>query len=220
MNAQRHLTEAERHDAADGSLAPEQHATVAEHLAQCASCADDVARVRHLMTRVRETPTGLDVDLWPDIRSRIEREKIVQLPATTAEIAVVARRPARKWLAWAAVGVAAAAILIVSLPTPPVRSKTGSSMANREVSPEVQLVVDSTREYEREATILLNELELRRAMIRPQLRSSLDHDLRVIDEAILELKEAIARDPNNPALRRLLASSYKQKVDLLKRVGG
>ena len=85
---------------------------------------------------------------------------------------------------------------------------------------ELQLVVDSTREYEREATILLNELELRRAMIRPQLRSSLDHDLRAIDDAILELKEAIARDPNNPALRRLLASSYKQKVDLLKRVGG
>src|SRR5262245_60285463 len=129
MNAQRHLTEAERHDAADDSLAPEQQATVAEHLAQCAECADDVARVRHLMTRVRETPTGLDVDLWPDIRSRIEREKIIQLPATTAEMPVVGRRPARKWLALAAVGVAAASILNVSLPTPPVKGKAGSPTA-------------------------------------------------------------------------------------------
>jgi hypothetical protein len=219
MNAQRHLTEAERHDAADGSLAPEQQATVAEHLAQCAPCADDVARVRNLMTRVRETPPDLDVDLWPDIRSRIEREKIVQLSATTGEMPVVRRRPARSWLALAAVGVAAALILFVALPISH-EGESGSRTAADAMSSEVQLVVDSTREYEREATILLNELELRRAMIRPQLRSSLDHDLRAIDDAILELKEAIARDPNNPALRRLLASSYKQKVDLLKRVGG
>jgi len=218
MNAQRHLTEAERHDAADRSLASEQQATVAEHLAQCASCADDVARVRSLMTRVREDSTHLDVDLWPEIRSRIEREKIVQLPATTAEMPVVGRRPPRSLLAWAAVGVAAALILFVVLPTSRGRDEAVPPTAS--TSPEIQLVVDSTREYEREATILLNELELRRAMIRPQLRSSLDHDLRAIDDAILELKEAIARDPNNPALRRMLASSYKQKVDLLKRVGG
>src|SRR5262245_22097950 len=219
MNAQRHLTEAERHDAADGSLASEQQATVAEHLAQCASCADDVARVRSLMTRVREDSTHLDVDLWPEIRSRIEREKIVQLPATTAEMPVVGLRPHRRRLTWAAVGVAAALLLVVALPTSRPNGKAISPTAPQP-SPEIQLVVDSTREYEREATILLNELELRRAMIRPQLRSSLDHDLRAIDDAILELKEAIARDPNNPALRRLLASSYKQKVDLLKRVGG
>jgi hypothetical protein len=220
MNAQRHLTEDERHDAADDSLAPEQQAIVAEHLAQCAVCADDVARVRSLMTRVRGDSTDLDVDLWPEIRSRIQREKIVQLPATTAEMPVVGRRPIGNWLALAAVGVAAALILVVA---PPISRGKGKAVPPTEtgaMNPEVQLVVDSTRAYEREATILLNELELRRAMIRPQLRSSLDHDLRTIDDAILELKEAIARDPNNPALRRLLASSYKQKVDLLKRVGG
>ena len=218
MNAQRHLTEAERHDAADGSLAPEQQATVDEHLAQCASCTDDVARVRNFMTRVRDDSTHLDVDLWPDIRSRIEREKIVQLSATTGEMPAVGRRPVGRWLALAAVGAAAALILVVALPRGK-GNEVGPTTADP-MSPEVQLVVDSTREYEREATILLNELELRRAMIRPQLRSSLDHDLRAIDDAILELKEAIARDPNNPALRRLLASSYRQKVDLLKRVGG
>jgi hypothetical protein len=48
---------------------------------------------------------------------------------------------------------------------------------------------------------------------------SIDHDLRVIDGAIAELERAIERDPRNPALRALLAQSYKQKVDLLKRIG-
>jgi hypothetical protein len=66
----------------------------------------------------------------------------------------------------------------------------------------------------------LNELELRRAMIPPQRRTTIDHDLKVIDDAILELKRSIDLDPNNPALRRLLASSYRQKIDVLKRAGG
>ena len=54
----------------------------------------------------------------------------------------------------------------------------------------------------------------------PEARSSVDHDLRVIDDAIAEVKDALVRDPNNPALRRLLASSYRQKVELLKRANG
>lgn len=208
-----HLTEAERHDAADG--APELQADVAEHLARCEACAADVARVRELMSRVREAPMPTDsgADLWPEIRSRIEREKIVQLPATDAP--TPARRTARA-IFWIGGGLAAALLLVLALPQ--ARRVQNARVA---ASPmELQLVADSARAYEREATILLNELELRRAMIRPQQRTSLDRDLRVIDDAILELKEAIARDPNNPALRRLLAASYKQKIDLLKRVGG
>jgi len=54
--------------------------------------------------------------------------------------------------------------------------------------------------------------------LRPDAAKALDHDLRVVDVAIAELKDAVARDPNNPALRRLLATSYRQKVDLLKRI--
>jgi hypothetical protein len=54
--------------------------------------------------------------------------------------------------------------------------------------------------------------------MRPQTAASADHDLEVIDGAIAELKRAIERDPKNIALRALLAQSYKQKLDLLKRL--
>lgn len=217
MTTSRHLTEAERHDLADGTAQAEVDAGLTEHLAQCEACARDVAQVRELMTRIHHSPSpSLGVDLWPDIRARIEREKIVQLPETEA------RRPStrlsKRPLAWALGAAAAAALLVFALPStrrPVLAPTTGSAAAV-----ELQLVSDSARVFEREATILLNELELRRAMLRPNLRSSLDRDLKTIDDAILELKDAIARDPNNAALRRLLAASYKQKVDLLKRVGG
>jgi hypothetical protein len=56
-------------------------------------------------------------------------------------------------------------------------------------------------------------------MMRPETAASIDRDLKVIDQAIDELKVAIASDPRNPALRQLLASSFKQKVELLKRAG-
>ena len=78
---------------------------------------------------------------------------------------------------------------------------------------------DSTQSYEEEARTLLDHLELQRALVRPEARASIDRDLRLIDQAIAELKAAIAADPNNPALRQLLASSYRQKIELLKRAG-
>jgi hypothetical protein len=49
--------------------------------------------------------------------------------------------------------------------------------------------------------------------------ASIQRDLRVIDQAIGELQLAIERDPRNPALRQLLASSYRQKVQVLRRAG-
>jgi hypothetical protein len=218
MTTARHLTEAERHDVADGTLGTDVPTDVTEHLAQCAACAADVARVRQLMTRVREAPPPADVagDLWPDIRARIEREKIVQL--SSAAVHGAGRSMFR--VPVMAAGLAAAVILIL-IALPLVRNgKARITTPRAAASAEVRLAADSARVFEREATILLNELELRRAMIPPQRRTAIDHDLKVIDDAILELKQAIERDPNNAALRRLLASSYRQKIDVLKRVGG
>jgi anti-sigma factor RsiW len=218
MTPSRHLTEAERHDVADGALGADIPADVATHLAECAACAADVDRVRQLMSRVREAPLPADPagDLWPDIRARIEREKIVQLSSAAMQDAgrSLFRMPI------IAAGIAAAVILVlVALPF----VRTGKArIATSSAAPmaEVRLAADSARAFEREATILLNELELRRAMIPPQRRTSIDHDLQIIDEAILELQRAIERDPNNAALRRMLASSYRQKIDVLKRAGG
>ncbi len=47
---------------------------------------------------------------------------------------------------------------------------------------------------------------------------ALDHDLRLIDAAIAEIQEALKQDPNNAALRQLLAASYRQTRDLLRLV--
>jgi anti-sigma factor RsiW len=218
-DAQSHLTEEERHAFADGSLSPEQLPPIEAHVRDCAACALDVERIKTLMTRLQDAPVvsipaPLDA-LWPSIRTRIEASKVIPLSATSDRIEG-RRAPRRLGLAI----VAAAAVLVMAVAvgirytTQPV-----APIAQRSDTTSLIAVADSAHAYEEEAQTLLNQLELRRAMLRPEAVVQIDHDLRVVDSAIAELKEAIAHDPNNPALRRLLASSYRQKVDVLKRVG-
>lgn len=215
MSAAPHLAEYERQGVADGTLGASRQHAVAAHLSACEECSADVARLRSLMALVHEAPTATaaDEDLWPSIRSRIEAEKVVRLEAAVGG-GVPARR--RRGIGIAAT-IAAAALLVAALaqmqrvrahPAAPAVTQLDAAFAS---------VADSSREYEQEANELLNELEMRRAMLRPNTSAALDSDLSVIDRSIDELKAAIARDPKNLALQRLLASSYREKVDLLKR---
>ena len=209
-----HLTEDDRHSAADDTLPAERRAEVEAHLASCDECAADVARIAEFMKHTRGAPSPAPAapldELWTPIRARIEATKVVALGAA----APTARtRP----LIWTAIGAAAAVLLaVLMLRARPVQ----------QVSPVVEVVSDtsilravsdSATAYEAEAQILLDRLEIQRATMRPEARAAIDRDLHTVDVAIAELKDAIARDPKNPALRQLLATSYRQKVELLKR---
>lgn len=215
-----HLTEDERQSIADDTLPAEQRASADVHLAACQSCADDVARLTTLMKRIHETPAPaapLD-ELWPTIRARIEQNKVVPLPADASAV----RRLSRRMWWFGSIGGVAAAVLIGMAVMRGRPADAGDAVGPGATAitgePSLIAVVDSAHAYEQEARILLDKLELRRAMLRPETAQALAHDLHVVDVAIAELKEAVARDPNNPALRRLLVTSYRQKVDLLKRV--
>lgn len=220
MTGHHHLTEAERHGAADGTLAPDVAPEVTEHLGACDACATDVARLKSLMTRIREVPATLVVDgddLWPTIRARIEQDKVAPLPDAPRLGASSRRYSPRRYHVMTGVAIAASLLLVAVLarrgPTRAAPAVDGTASNGPFTA-----VAESTRVYEEQARFLLNELELRRALMRPESAASADHELQVIDGAIAELKRAIERDPNNMALRALLASSYKQKVDLLKRI--
>lgn len=213
-----HLSEHERHALADGSLSEDARPTLESHVAECADCASDVARIATLMKHAREAPAPsapLD-ELWPSIRSRIEHSKVVPLAPETVAFPVPVRRRA-----WWIGSISVAAALVIAALMLRGRPHVGGdpTFVTADTAPSLVAVVDSAHAYEREAQILLDKLELQRAMLRPDVAKALDHDLHVVDVAIAELKDAVARDPANPALRQLLATSYRQKVDLLKRVG-
>ncbi|HYV96042.1 MAG TPA: hypothetical protein VE967_01155 [Gemmatimonadaceae bacterium] len=218
-----HLTEEERHMAADGSMGPEDLVVAQRHLRSCAECSADVERIRGLLDRVGQSaPSPVSTsdvnELWPAIRARIEQQKVVAMPGSAP---VPARRRAIRPWGFAFGGTAAAAIaflLFARRNEAPTVATDAVAVADSGGGAALIAVVDSTRAFEQEAQALLNHFELQRATMRPELARAFEHDLRVIDVAIAELEGAIASDPTNPALRRLLASSYRQKVDLLKRV--
>jgi len=221
MSDSAHLTEAERQTLADGSMATRQARGLQAHLRACPSCAADVDRLRMIARRYGE-PAPRDpvlAGLWPEIRSRIERRKVVPIPPAAAS-----PRPAPSLrrsvllIAGTAAGLAAAAVLWLR----PARLGPGpvsDQVRARDSIQALVLVADSIRSYRDEAQVLLDRLELQRAMIRPEAMASIERDLGVIDRSIEELELAIQRDPRNPTLRQLLVSSYRQKVEVLKRVG-
>lgn len=213
---QTHLTEEQLQGAADGALDAEQMRVAYRHLAECESCAEKVARLKTVVTRAREANRGAPPpdDLWPAIRSRIEESKLVTPKAFAGgDSDASVRRP---WLAIGSTAVAAA-LLIAAF----TQMQRWAPHASDAVSPSPDAAftsaVDSTRFYEDESRRLLNDLEMQKAMMGPSASASLSGDLAILDGSIAEQKDALARDPYNIALQRLLAAAYREKVDLLRR---
>ena len=219
MDSTSHLTEEERQRLADGPIAVGQDDAVHAHLRACVACASDVAALQNLTMRARqlagEEPTIELAELWPGIRSRIESSKVVTMASEqTVEAARVPRRLG------AIAGIAAVLVIAVWLGARTEFGGSGSRVARvrADTSAPLQFVDDSVRVYKEEAQVLLDRLELTRSMLEPSAAAAIDKDLAVIDSAITELQTAIARDPRNPALQRLLAMSYREKIEVLLRV--
>jgi len=71
--------------------------------------------------------------------------------------------------------------------------------------------------YREAAAELSATLRESRTSLPTETVAVLERNLRVIDEAIRESGAALAEDPGNPALARMLLATYRQKLDLLQR---
>ena len=210
-----HLTEEERQRAAEGTLDARQQADVAAHLAACIECAGDVARLRALLARARAAPDapGDIADQWPAIHARIERGKIVPLPGPAGS--------PRRRADWRAIGLAVAAaaamvtIFVVSRP----HANSPSGIAATPDGVVITAATDSTTAYREQIADLMSDLELRRGLLRTETSAAIDRELKECDVAIAELDSALKADPTNPALRQMLAASYRRKLGVLKQVG-
>jgi predicted anti-sigma-YlaC factor YlaD len=185
-------------------LAGARHARVETHLAQCASCRADLARVRALVDAAAGLPRDVDPPdmVWQGIRSRLARE----------------RRPRRRWIAMASLAVAAGLVLVAGTTLlRPGRSEKVMSPAGpaRIVTPASVAAVE--RSYQGSISELRATLDEERQSLSPATIRVLERTLAVIDAAIAEAKTALAADPGNQALTDILSAQYEQKVGLLQR---
>jgi len=212
-----HLAWETVNDFVDGVLSPAEIAAAESHLRECATCAAAVTELKATVSNVRELPRSVSPpeDLWSDVRATIESGKVAHLPSGT-----VTR--ARGW--WVTPGrLAAAAVVLVAATASLTGVVLNSRMLPSVVSqPSTNTVAVSWQASER--AFLASVLELRAQLevlhdhLSPQTLVKVESALATIDLAIAEGREALLRDPSNAALSELLASNYRQKIELLRRM--
>ena len=210
-------------DYVTGDLTEEARPPVEDHVAACALCADEVESLKRILARAGELPKSIDppVDAWSNIRSAISRD----------ESAVRANNSVSRSGIWQRRYVLAAAAILVA-----VLSSAGTALymkghysgatsrnavannSSAEATP-ATLAAFTIEEnnYLRTASMLQDLLDQQEASLAPETVAQLKASLRTIDEAILEARNALARDPANKLLVQMLSASYRQKVDLLRR---
>ena len=205
-----------------GELPTAERAEVDLHLAGCAECRAEAEALRELLAEVGALPQEIlpDHDLWAGIAGRLE-SRTDAAPVSTA----TARRTLR-FPRWAMQAAAAVALIVGSsgltyvvmgpravkqvahaLPLPGYGSKPAESalVAFRPAEQDYQVAIGE----------LQTVLERNRGRLAPQTVQTLEANLRIIDEAIRQSRDALARDPNSPEMARMLADAYDQKLNVL-----
>lgn len=210
----RHLLD----DYVTGDLTEDARAPVAEHIAGCGICQAEVESLKQIITRAAELPKSIEppIDAWIGIRQSIERDARALGPVVPTFR--FTRRP------WA---LAAAGLLVAVLSSTVTFlyanrdgrnvAASASPLARVETPANLAAFTIEENNYLRTASTLEDLLESQQGALAPETVRQLKASLRTIDEAILEARNALARDPANGMLIEMLSASYRQKVDLLRR---
>ena len=215
----RHLLD----DYVTGDLTEEARPPVEEHVVACALCNAEVESLKQILARAVELPQSIDppADAWTNIRSAIGRdESAMRADSSVSRLGVWQRRYV----------LAAAAILVAVLSSTGTAvymnahyslARSGRTVGNNSSSEATPATLAAftieENNYLRTASMLQDLLDQQEASLAPETVAQLKASLRAIDEAILEARNALARDPANRMLVEMLSASYRQKVDLLRR---
>lgn len=212
-----HLTWETLNDLVDDVLSPAAKAAAETHARDCASCATSLAELRATVAVTHDLPESVTPpgDLWTDVRATIEAGKVAHLPLGSA--------PAHSRGFWVTPGrLAAAAVMLVAVTASLTGIVMTSEPATRTVA-QAPLAVSvswqaSERVFQANVLALREQLEALHDHLAPETLVKVERALATIDLAIAEGREALLRDPANAALSELVASNYRQKIELLRRV--
>lgn len=224
-------------DFVDGRLDDDSAGTVRVHLAECRACRDAAEALRGLSREARRLETSLEPDdaLWGEIAGviaaggggdahiRVERSG-PGMPddAHPRDVRAHGGRPARsaspRWLAAAAVVLMALSSGITAL----VMRDRGAGAADTArpgggVAALPASFAATERAFLADVAALDALLDTQRPSLAPATIAVVERSLATIDAAIAEARAALLADPANVQLVELLAASYRQKVELMRR---
>lgn len=186
---------------ARGTLALAEAAAFESHLASCAACSALLEQSELRPEQVALLPRSVDpsVDLWPGIHARLAPR--------------VARRNRIAVPGWL---LAAAAVLLIAVSS----GVTALLLRQRPALPAVAAAGALTPledQYASAAADLGAALEQARQRLSPETIKTIERNLAVIDSALAESRRALAGDPGNASLERLVIATWQQKMDFLRR---
>lgn len=202
----------------DRTLPEEQKLEVESHLAECARCRVEERQLRQLLTHAAALPRSVSPpwDLWPEISRKIERGRAWSWPRGSWQPALAVA---------AAVVVAVVAVVLEQQPPPPVHTVviptpvTGSRYSIRPASVQMDPgLIAMEQDYQAAANALLAVLQERRDDLEPATLAGVERNLAVIDEALAEVHRALEKDPSRPELGRMLVSTHRKRVDVLRKM--
>ena len=157
-----------------------------------------------------EEPT---TDLWPGVASRIQAVRRPNtISVTWSQLAVAASLlvAVSAGLTWFVAHTPAAAVsteTVVQAQDEPMGSATG----------QVEQANFADQQYDAAVTDLEKILRDDRDRLDPGTVMVIERNLRTIDDAIAQAREALDKDPANPYLNSHLADSRRRKLELLRR---
>lgn len=213
----RHLLD----DYVTGELTEDARGPVADHIAACAICGADVESLKGILARAADLSKSIQppAEAWTNIRAAIERDK----QAVAADQGTTRRDRWRPYALAAAIVLAAVlssggtALYLnsrnASADSPRAANNTGNAAAPASF---VAFTIEENT-YLRNVAVLQDLLDRQESLLAPETVAQLKASLRTIDEAILEARNALARDPANKMLIEMLSGTYRQKMDLMRR---
>jgi len=212
----RHLLD----DYVTGELTEDARGPVADHIAACAICDAEVESLKAILARAADLPRSVDPppEAWLNIRAAIERDK----EAVAANRGTSEKFWRRPYVLAATVVLAAVlssggtALYLNSRSADSSRVTASNTGSGATPATFVAFTIEENT-YLRNVAVLQDLLDQQEASLAPETVAQLKASLRTIDEAILEARSALARDPANKMLIEMLSGTYRQKMDLMRR---
>lgn len=234
-----HLSTERMNDLVDGRLASADETRARAHLETCAICREDHAVLSETVTAMRGLPRGgrPPEHLWAGIAARIEGRS----PGTEDEGATVVAFPDRRAapvaserISFSVPQLAAAAVTVAVL------SAGTMWMALRDggvtgAAPGAPMVVEASRsggpvigaaaraantsmdDYDQAITELEALVAAGRDVMRPETLQTLEESLAAIDQALVDVRDALEDDPSSELLMGMLVSHQTSKIRVLRR---
>jgi anti-sigma factor RsiW len=224
----------------DDELEASARAQVDAHLRACDACSAELDALRRIVghaATVADEDAPPARDLWSGIAARIEPHRVVSFSdvAQRTAFAAAPSRTASRRVSLSISQLAAAAALLIALsgatawflrgssvtaPTP-AHIASGPGVIQAEVEPRaiegVRLVNFADAQYDAAVSDLERTLNERRNDLNPRTVEILERNLKLIDAAIGQARQALEEDPGNQYLNRHLVESRHRKLELLRR---